>query len=91
VREALIDLNTVFTNWRAAKAAQLKQAFARGRQAAEATRADLEREYAQRVAGGPPPGVAGGPPPGVAGGPPGGAAASRPSGNGAEGERRPGT
>ncbi|GIW10062.1 MAG: hypothetical protein KatS3mg061_1119 [Dehalococcoidia bacterium] len=89
-REALIDLNTVFKNWRAAKATQLKQALARGRQAAEATRADLEREYAQRVAGGPPPGAAGGPPPGVAGGPPGGAAASRPSGNGAEGERRPG-
>ncbi|MCS6801173.1 MAG: YtxH domain-containing protein [Chloroflexota bacterium] len=90
VREALIDLNTVFKNWRAAKQQQLRAAFGRGREAAEAARADLQREYAQRVAGGPPPGVAGGPPPGVAGGPPAGAPTGRPSGNGAEGESRNG-
>ncbi|GIW06620.1 MAG: hypothetical protein KatS3mg060_1425 [Dehalococcoidia bacterium] len=92
VQEALIDLNTVFKNWRAAKQQQIQAAFAQGREAAEAARADLQREYAQRVAGGPPPGVAGGPPPNVAGGPPQAAPPStgRPAGNGAEGETRNG-
>lgn len=89
-REAMIDLNTVFKNWRAAKQQQLQAAFARGREVAESTRADLQREYAQRVAGGPPPGVAGGPPPGVAGSAPSSGPAGRPSGNGADGESRNG-
>ena len=73
-REAMIDLNTVFKNWRAAKQQQLQAAFAQGREAADAARADLQREYAQRVAGGPPQSASAGPPP-----------SARPSGNGAEG------
>jgi gas vesicle protein len=98
-REAAIDLNTVFTNWRSAKVAQVQGAFEAGREAADTARQDLQREYGQRLAGSPPPGEAGGPPPDMTGAqsrptearqapdaPP---AASRPFGNGAANEPKP--
>ncbi|MFN8532346.1 MAG: YtxH domain-containing protein [Dehalococcoidia bacterium] len=85
-KEAMIDLSTVFKNWRAAKTDQIQGAFAQGREAADAARADLQREFGQRVAGGPPPGAAGGPP-NVASGAPQAAPPPGPATNGAEAEK----